>query len=424
MHICVGNFLANEQFTAAHGKSKPVEFRKLLLQSANFIKDAAKYYRNLIHRLIVHFDITELRYVLHTFKLDIPIQENQSVSYSRELKDSVIRSCHVSLIHLGDLSRYKELQAVQRNAKHDWGPALGYYQFARRLLPNAGTPMNQLAVVAIYTDNVLGSAYYFLRALCAVEAFPTARDNLVLGYKKMLNKEKVGETGILNLFIKLHAGIYLKDKYPTVSKDQREVLSTIRKNVKERMISGETLSQLACVNIASLYLATQVSALPNLSSNQKKIELYNDLNLAFISLLLEILTDEVALVGTNVDDPSTQISAVMRRVLPALRISSKWLKLHLLDARPIWTKYVQGMTLCGSKFQRTRLPQLISPLEEDLDMRGFLPLEGGLSGSPLPEHDIGTHPNEETLARLSDLLGDAAHIASQLVSIGLSILHV
>lgn len=362
--------------------------------------------------------MVQLHYVLLKFNMEIPScsGEPDETIRSPELHDQVLRSCHVSLVYLGDLSRYRELQAVHKSGKQDWGPALGYYQLARRLLPNSGSPMNQLAVVAIYTDNVLASTYYFLRAICAVEAFSTARENLGLGFKKIISKDRLRSTGPLDLFIKLHAGLYLNDKLATSAKDQKQLLSSLGNQIKDRLISVELLCQLVCTNIGAAYLHSNIELKKgSMPTQNRNTELYHDLNIKFCLLLLDIFSGELAQIGMKAEDLSLQISAVLRQILPALRISSKWFKINLTGSRQMWNNYLRAMTLCGSKFPRIQLPQLTYPLQEDLDMRGFAPLEGGLSGSPLSEQDTGVHPNEEMLSRISALLDDAAFIAQQIV---------
>lgn len=413
----IGQGCSSSKFNAAHGRSKPVEFRKLLLNFTSFIKDATRYYRNFVQRLILHFNVAELKYVIAAFKMSTPVQEPESSTYSKELKELVVRSCHLSLIYLGDLSRYRELQAVSKNGKKNWGPALGYYQFARKLLPDAGAPMNQLAVVAIYTENVLGSTYYFLRAICAVEEFPTARDNLALGFKKVLTKEKSTDLSIGELYIRLHAGIYLKETYETVASEQAEVLQILRKHISDRLISAETLSHLACINIGAAHVVKRFVKGVTPGAHERKMERYLELNIGFVSLLLSILSEELSQTTANSDDISVHVTAVVRRMLPTLRICSKWFKVNLIDARPLWDKYVRAMTLCGSKFPRAALPELAGPLEEDLDLRGFAPLDGGLHDFVSAGEETGGHPNREVLGRISALLADAAELAQKIVSL-------
>jgi hypothetical protein len=118
------------------------------------------------------------------------------------------------------------------------------------------------------------------------------------------------------------------------------------------------------------------------------------------------------------------ISAVLRRILPSLRIISKWIKSHtdyvsrtaltpneqLRQAiEEFWQRYYQLMAALDKLFPIAQLPSLHEALEEDVDMRGFLPLKRGLteksSNGQEFRHDV--HPNEEQLMRISDLLVDA-----------------
>jgi hypothetical protein len=129
----------------------------------------------------------------------------------------------------------------------------------------------------------------------------------------------------------------------------------------------------------------------------------------------------------------THITAVLRRILPAMRIMSKWLKLHL-DYLPrfsgstaetvqhFWACYDRLVQALGIVFPIHKLPSISQPLEEDVDMRGFLPLYRGLSAWRIEAERYGetehqeVHPNEEQLMRISDLLVDARLISQAKVS--------
>lgn len=117
-----------------------------------------------------------------------------------------------------------------------------------------------------------------------------------------------------------------------------------------------------------------------------------------------------------------RITAVVRRILPSLRIMSRWLKSHLeyvarasdganAELRALianfWTQYKRLMLSLARLFPLVQLPSLDGPLEEDIDMRGFLPLRRGLSEETATDpqrQDV--HPNEEQLMRIADLLVD------------------
>jgi hypothetical protein len=102
----------------------------------------------------------------------------------------------------------------------------------------------------------------------------------------------------------------------------------------------------------------------------------------------------------DASDLAQRITAVFRRTLPALRIASKWLRANFKyvtqsqyskhkpdsrgaqvllsagDASAFWAAYSQVYHTLSRLFPAERLPHMNSPLEEDLEMRGFLPLKG------------------------------------------------
>lgn len=124
------------------------------------------------------------------------------------------------------------------------------------------------------------------------------------------------------------------------------------------------------------------------------------------------------------------ISAVLRRLLPSLRILSKWLKLHLeyisrvqrsnsLNAQiaHFWESYLRLAIALATLFPIDQLPSLAQPLEEDIDMKGYIPVAWGMvKGSGEGEqHDF--HPNEEQLMRIADLQVDAKLLAQTAVGL-------
>ncbi|KAF9011924.1 hypothetical protein BDQ17DRAFT_1387467 [Cyathus striatus] len=156
------------------------------------------------------------------------------------------------------------------------------------------------------------------------------------------------------------------------------------------------------------------------------------------------------------NDLAQRITATFRRTLPALRIASKWLranykyvmqdqefvafqekektrgveiskasmqKISGYSAHTVrfWKAYAEFIRLLGRAFPAKNLPSLTAPLEEDVEMRGFLPLKklmGEPTDSKSEEDAIGllptreqVHPNVEQLMRISDILEDAKILA-------------
>jgi hypothetical protein len=140
-------------------------------------------------------------------------------------------------------------------------------------------------------------------------------------------------------------------------------------------------------------------------------------------------------------DLAMNITAVFRRVLPILRISSKWTRAHLSylisllpPSGPVseemktvisdfWIAYQAFFTNLGRAFPLENVPTLTNPLEEDVDMNGFVPLRKTMfatftkTSNGLALGQSRVHPNEEHLMRISDLLQDAREVAADEVDI-------
>jgi hypothetical protein len=196
---------------------------------------------------------------------------------------------------------------------------------------------------------------------------------------------------------------------------------------------------------ASLVSSNNVDATAEIAIKRRRLaeEAAVDFVLSLDVAMLDIAAHEVeeavpqmegsALLDDTEDDTAlhSHITAVLRRILPALRILSKWVKLHLdylsrfsrhlsITIQHFWSSYNRFIKSLGIVFPFEMLPSLSEPLEEDDDMRGFLPLSRGLSSG---RGDVNRgqeqrefHPNEEQLMRISDLQVDAKLINQTLVS--------
>ena len=130
---------------------------------------------------------------------------------------------------------------------------------------------------------------------------------------------------------------------------------------------------------------------------------------------------------------SAKVTAVTRRVLPALRQYSSWLLSNAeilaaqvgdnvlnIQIRELWKIYATTLTLLTSTFLVSEMPQIEYLLDEDEDTVGFKPLDNektkrryyngvNLVSHKPKYHDRGIqrhHPNVEMLGRVRDLLTD------------------
>lgn len=122
------------------------------------------------------------------------------------------------------------------------------------------------------------------------------------------------------------------------------------------------------------------------------------------------------------------IPPALRRLLPSIRIASKWFKvnydylsrhqeLRVWDTIQLfWNDYTTFLDSLVTVFPITQLPSITGPLEEDIDLRGFIPLTraivntGGRAGGE-EDYDLmfgqRPDPEEEHLMRISDILIEA-----------------
>lgn len=192
-----------------------------------------------------------------------------------------------------------------------------------------------------------------------------------------------------------------------------------------------------------------------------------DLHIVLLEVGKEELRDDSS--TEDVGDLAQRISATFRRTLPALRIASKWLRANfkylaqdqefaafqerekLKGSFPkkylstkisgfstktitLWKAYAAFILGLSRAFPSQKLPSFEGPLEEDIEMRGFLPLRNMMGdqrragethsaegGRPTTEQ---VHPNVEQLMRIADLLDDAKALVNMEVRPCHLILHL
>lgn len=154
------------------------------------------------------------------------------------------------------MSRYRETELVHKD--RNWGPAIGYYDLASDINPVSGTSHNQLAIIALADSNHLRATYHLYRALSALEPHPTARNNLEIQFRKILNKkniipsEDVGIPGraLIPWFVYLHAECYKGIDFAEHDELENEVMSQLTVGLKERSLEA-TLQKFVLINIAA-----------------------------------------------------------------------------------------------------------------------------------------------------------------------------
>ncbi|KAK4702215.1 hypothetical protein P7C70_g4013, partial [Phenoliferia sp. Uapishka_3] len=416
----------------------------------------------------------------------------------------------------------------ERKTKN-WTRAAECYHQARLLLPDNGNPSNQLAVLSQYAGDHVSSTYHYYRALSVRSPFPTARTNLEITYSKSVSKwfadgggEPEGDEGVKfrAAFVVLQGLYFTKTRYASFLLDSKSlskysdevymhrladipalsarVQELFHISVEQRLLPSDLIVKAIVTGLCALWDARMFrsaarkpqredsGAFPSANrrshngssdspTTSSSLNLEPHLVIHVLSLyrhLLEIGSSETAeLVASNiaagVDEANLalNISAVLRRTLPSLRILSKWIigqieyisrvesrveskekkhrdalaadsstdrtPDHLVTLtelraalRDFWHSYTEFANTTQQAFPLDLLPSALDGevwLEEDVDMLGFAPLRSGMKkevrpsdGTPAEIARVGkdVHPNEEQLMRIADVQTDARIVAA------------
>ncbi|KAI8932691.1 hypothetical protein NX059_010184 [Plenodomus lindquistii] len=450
-HLKVNAIFRQEHKILKRSKDRVVEMRKFQKHYMHFIKASQRFYRQYILNLDTQFDgIPELRNIAQKWKDDASKTAlRQRIPLT--LKTQVHLSCHQTLIQLGDLSRYRETELVEKDKERNWGPAKGYYGLAAEIYPDSGHAQNQLAVISREDGDHFRSVYHLYRSLASKLPYPQAKANLELEFKRviaawdkgqLISNHKAGDgspagRALIAWFIRLHSRIYKGEEFAAHDELEGEVLSHLAIELKERPLDS-ILTKIILINLASEYFATVQMQGANPPANIMRTYFYYlRLNVKTFFILLQVLQpeldrlfegDDVRKNGDRATHLSDKITAVARRILPGLRLYSTWFSrywqvlnaniadtLTTVDVQELWKAYAATLTLLASSFPVDQLPQETYMLEEDTETIGFQPLISPDTMKLWYDNDKmkqkwtdleRNHPNVEMLMRVKDLLVD------------------
>ncbi|KAJ5280423.1 hypothetical protein N7478_005795 [Penicillium angulare] len=425
-------------------KKKPVEKRKLEKHYLDFIKSSQRFYRGYIQHLSSHFGgILELEKVARKFNFE-NLSAQPPSSVTPDLRKRILQSCHATLIRLGDLSRYRETELVAKD--RNWGPAIGYYDLASVVYPTSGASHNQLAVIALADGNHFRATYHLYRALSARDPHPSAKGNLEIEFRKVMNAwakrelirpEDAGIPGraLAPWFVYLHAQCYKGNDFPEHDELESEVMSQLAVDIREQRSLEGTLQKFCLVNIAAEDFARARST--EESANARIF--FQRVNVKTFFTLLQILLVELERfavedsINKPTDNGPDKVTAVARRILPALRHYSSWLlatsdfliaqkeekdSALSIQIKEFWKIYAGTLTLLASTFEIIHLPEVDYLLEEDEESLGFAPLDqkATIRRYCTPNGEIKprvtdpkierSHPNMEMLYRVREFVID------------------
>ncbi|KZT59281.1 hypothetical protein CALCODRAFT_493839 [Calocera cornea HHB12733] len=458
----------------------PVELRKVSQSFRTFLLQEEKFWRLFSLRLVRTYDLHRAVAVLARIGIseepvledgiDTTAASNSKAALPIEEVLSKMDILQRSIICLGDLARYRELNEVLSSSRRPKGRngsnaasyspktfvvSESYYRAAILLAPDNGTPFNQLAILATYQSKQFDALYYYYRAASTKQPFATVAENVdrllskaIQTFRRQAEGESdsppIDEQGRLETFkqdvVILHA-LWARNSRSTSTKLAQKVEALLPALLEERILPADVVTRLMLLAFAALWLSeghqSHITAFPARSlDGGKQVETAakgSPIPTHIVNLLIRVFDlaqkelQVIRPVPDNEKNAAARISAVLRRVLPALRVSSRWMVSRFACASPsglsntnhlpsfpaLWVSYVRLMDALSVAFPASILPKPNQVLEEDILTHGFLPLSSAEAlDNAGPSLADNPHPNEEHLMRIADLLLDAETIAS------------
>ncbi|KAK0645936.1 hypothetical protein B0T16DRAFT_457921 [Cercophora newfieldiana] len=330
------------------GPNLAVLKRKLEKQYIGFLTTSLSYYRAYLQRFCGRYKSKELERVARRVKFDdlsapavAPIANTDP-----EVLKLVNYSFHMTLICLGDLSRYR---ALVRSKDRSFDAALTYYSLANEMMPDAGHGYHQSAVIYAEAKNHLEIVYNMYRAMACDRPHPLAKQNLEREFRDILHPSGGGgakgslET-MVKWFVKLHAYYYKGEAFAGRKELEHEVDHRLSMALKTGGEAGvdNTLLKMVLINItayvAGLATIKTEYSLAKSQTCQFVLQLNTRTIYTISSLLLEELKDIVQQKPLQAIDAavpggegSSKFTPAFCRIMPLFRVYMTWLLFYKSD---------------------------------------------------------------------------------------------
>jgi hypothetical protein len=254
----------NSEYRRALGRLKGnahvVEKRKVEKMYQNFLRIAQKFYKGYVQRITARYDIQELKRIANGIEVEQPAADDMISPVPEKLNRLVLRSCHATLIRLGDLARYRVQAKYKKFGGYD--SALTYYALANDLLPESGFGHHQMGIIQLDEGNQLEVVYRFYRAWAAAEPHPNARGNLESKFRDLRapntpapRQVSASPRDTFSMwFVRLHALFYKGEPFSQHAELEGEVIHRLDMMAKNPE-AGDILLKAILINIAAFHIA-------------------------------------------------------------------------------------------------------------------------------------------------------------------------
>ncbi|TPX09007.1 uncharacterized protein E0L32_009586 [Thyridium curvatum] len=422
-----------------------VLLRKVEQAHSAHLHTAQYFYRGYIQRLSSRYELPVLQRLLRSMGAE-PIAVNEAEdAQSAHLETEVRLSFYETLLHLGDLARYRNQVRTKRSSLDT---ARRYYSLAQDLVPSRGDAHHQMAVLYIKEENRdFEIIYHFYRALAVEHPHQNALDNLKQAVGKAVSQNQRGGYAALDpqrmfaqWFSRLHARFFLGEVFTGQDELEKEVLHRFEILLRSPA-NSDLLQQAVLVNISAYYVAVQKTRENWTLNGSRSSQFILRCNVRFITVLSKVVNSRVEKMtasseATGQKDGKGQdedVDRSLQTALRLLRIYLAWIYTNrddLVKFQEHLEPYISDMHECLTECLSTSARILLEAevrdslpylLPEDVEVLGLLALKDWDKyrcyddGSRKPHYDDWTGLKQpqgaDDLARLYDLVICGCHLA-------------
>ncbi|KAI1751456.1 hypothetical protein F4782DRAFT_184486 [Xylaria castorea] len=303
----------NGEYRKALGRlntpNQVVQRRKLDKLCRDFLKTSGEFYAVYIQKLHQRFSIPELQQVARKMKPQPIEQPAENVSHPAPMRAMVLKSCQMTLVHMGDLARYR-CQLSDKFSKTTFDKAADYYSLANSLDPDDGSAHHQLAVLHQIPSQHFDIVYHFHRAIAVARPHELALRNLEREFKSSESsaQAKKGSSkdqsqAMLTWFVRLHAFFFHGKNFSQQSELEEEVLHRAEVALKRGDSGDKSLLKMILVNMAAYDIATEKVKSSWTMEGSQSCQFLLRFNIRMMLMLLRTIH------RTLRDDPVTVVSA-------------------------------------------------------------------------------------------------------------------
>ncbi|KAI1475969.1 hypothetical protein F4774DRAFT_413308 [Daldinia eschscholtzii] len=323
--------------------------RKLEKQYRGFLRTSQSFYRVYIQRLSGRFYIPQLHQVAHGTDIEpetIPPPDSTPPS---RLRAMILKSCQITLVHLGDLVRYRcQMTEKLSNSSTNFDKALEYYGLANAIDPDDGSAHHQLAVLYQLQARHLDIVYHFHRSICIAKPHQLGLANLEREFKGLENSSaarkgpKDPNETMVTWFLRLHAFFFQGEPFSQQSELEEEVLHRVEMAMKSDP-DDTILRRMTFINIAAYDVALEKVTASWTMQGSQSAQFLLRFNIRTFVVLLRVL--KAGLLNESATSPASQnqsengnstespicFSQLLTRLLPFIRIYISWIYVSQTD---------------------------------------------------------------------------------------------